>query len=111
MFASYFGTVVLSLLKTLQNGKKIFVSSTRSLISRPYKKKIQETSMVEAGGLGLQDQHELPKPYLQKIRQSKKGQDLKDELGLNSHGLAEIHSKTLSPKKEKRNKSSNIFYE
>lgn len=34
---------------------------------------------------------------------------MEDESGLNSHDLAEIHSETLSPKKEKRNKSS-IFY-
>lgn len=38
-----------------------------------------------------------------------KGQDLEDESGLNIHGLAEIHCETLSPKKEKINKSSNIF--
>lgn len=34
---------------------------------------------------------------------------MEDESGLNSHDLAEIHSETLSPKKEKRNKSSNIL--
>lgn len=65
--------------------------------------------MVEAGGLGLQGQPELPKSYLQKKGKAMKGQDLEDGSGLNIHGLAEIHWEALSPKKEKRNRSSNIF--